>query len=130
MRTTGLEMSLRLFARIGLLCTALGLLVVAPTAISAQDSPVVPDREQLREYTIAHLAINDARDEFHGKLARVHDAEGRLRAREEVESSIETTLEEHELTRERYDEITLMISLDGALRTMFEEIVLELEEEG
>jgi len=123
-------MSLRPFARIGLLCTALGLLVVAPAAVSAQDTPVVPDREQLKEYTIAHLDINQARDDFHGQLARVHDAEGRLRAREEVEAAIETILEEHELTQERYDEITLLISLDGALRAMFEEIVLELETEG
>lgn len=123
-------MNIRPSALLGLLCVTLGLLVSSPVATAAQESPEVPTREQLREYTIAHLAINQARDEFHGKLARVHDAEGRLRAREEVESAIETVLEEHSLTRERYDEITLMISLDGALRTMFDEIVLELEGEG
>lgn len=119
-------MNIRTHARAGLLCLTLGLLA-APAAATAQDSPEVPTREQMREYTIAHVAINQARDEFHGKLARVHDAEGRLRAREEVEAAIETILEEHELSRERYDEITLMISLDGALRTMFEEIMRELE---
>lgn len=123
-------MTIRPFARLGLLFSTLGLLALSAMGVTAQESPEVPTREQLREYTIAHLAINDARDDFHGKLARVHDAEGRLRAREEVEASIESILEEHELTRERYDEITLMISLDGALRTMFEEIVVELQEEG
>lgn len=123
-------MTIRPFARLGLLLSTLGLLAAAPLALAAQEAPEVPTREQLREYTIAHLAINQARDDFHGKLARVHDAEGRLRAREEVEVAIETILEEHELSRERYDEITLMISLDGALRATFEEIVVELEEEG
>ena len=37
----------------------------------------------------------DSVDEFHGKVARVHDEEGRLRAREEVEQAIEAILEEN-----------------------------------
>ena len=35
-------------------------------------------------------------------MARVHDPEGRIRAREEVEAAIEAILEEAELTREEY----------------------------
>ena len=106
--------------------------VATPRAVSAQDAAqeIEITRESVTEFARAHLAINDARDEFHGQVARVHDAEGRARAREEVESKIDTILEEHEMTREVYDQITLMISLDGELRTMFEEIVAELEEEG
>ena len=88
------------------------------------------DRESITQYAIAHGEINDARDEFHGKVARVHDAEGRLRAREEVEAAIGTILEGHKMTREEYDEITLLISLDGEFRLIFEEIMLELEELG
>ncbi len=34
------------------------------------------------------------------------------------------------MTREEYDQITLLISLDGELRTVFEEVMIELEEEG
>ena len=49
---------------------------------------------------------------------------------EDVEATIESILEEAEMTREEYDQITLLISLDGELRTVFEEVMIELEEEG
>jgi hypothetical protein len=103
----------------------------APTA--AQDSTDArPEltRERMTQFTRAHLAVNGARDEFHGAVARVHDEEGRVRAREEVESKIESILEDQEMTREEYDEITLRISLDGELRAMFEDIVRELTDPG
>lgn len=104
-------------------------LLALPGASSAQEMPEMPDRDRMVEYTRAHRAMNDARDDFHGQVARVHDAEGRLRAREEVESAIEAILESHEMTREEYDGITLLISIDGDLRSMFEEIMVELDEE-
>jgi uncharacterized lipoprotein YajG len=116
-----------------------GLLFVLAAAAAgaapgaAQDSTDVrPEitRERMTRFTRAHLAINEARDEFHGAVARVHDEEGRLRAREEVEAKIEEILEAQEMTREEYDEITLRISLDGELRAMFEEILRELTEPG
>ena len=105
-----------------------GLVAAAP--IVAQDLEIEMDRERMTQFAQAHIAINDARDEFHGAVARVHDPEGRIRAREEVEAAIEAILEEAEMTREEYDQITLLISLDGELRTMFEEVMVELEEEG
>ena len=108
-------------------------LVAGATSAQAQDSAAATDdidREQMEHFARAHVAINDIRDEFHGEVARVHDAEGRQRAREQVEERISAVLEEHELTRERFDEITLLISLDGDLRAMFDEILVELAEEG
>ncbi|MGY8777840.1 MAG: hypothetical protein ACKVIN_06925 [Longimicrobiales bacterium] len=114
----------------------LGLLVLAlasvatPVQAQTEGEGFDLDRESLTQYAIAHGAINDARDEFHGQLARVHDPEGRLRAREEVEAAIVTILEGQEMTREEYDEVTLLISLDGDFRVMFDEIMLELEELG
>lgn len=105
-----------------------GMVTSAP--VDAQSLAQELDRERMVQFTRAHLAVNDARDEFHGAVARVHDEEGRIRAREEVEAAIAAILEEAEMTREEFDEITLMISLDGDLRTMFEEIMVELEEEG
>ena len=114
----------------------LGLLVLAlasvgtPAQAQTEGEGLDLDRESLTQYAIAHGAINDARDEFHGQLARVHDPEGRLRAREEVEAAIVTILEGQEMTREEYDEVTLLISLDGDFRVMFDEIMLELEELG
>ena len=97
---------------------------------TAQNLEIEMDREQMVDFARTHISINDARDEFHGAVARVHDPEGRIRAREEVESAIEAILEAAEMTREEYDQITLLISLDGELRTMFEEVMAELEEEG
>ncbi len=108
---------------------ALALAAIGPGAAAAQAEAMTLDRERLEVYTRAHLAMNDARDEFHGKVARVHDAEGRLRAREEVEATIDEILTEAEMTREEYDAVTLMISLDGELRATFEEIMEELAEE-
>ena len=113
----------------GLLVLALAS-VVTPVQAQTEGEGLDLDRESLTQYAIAHRAINDARDEFHGKVARVHDAEGRLRAREEVEAAIVTILEGQEMTREEYDEVTLLISLDGDFRVMFDEIMLELEELG
>ena len=107
---------------------ATSAVVATPVSISAQDLEIAMDRDRMTEFALAHVAVNDARDEFHGAVARVHDPEGRLRAREEVEEAITTILEEVGMTREDYDQITLLISLDGELRTMFEEVMTELEE--
>ncbi|HCW77549.1 MAG TPA: hypothetical protein DG084_00410, partial [Gemmatimonadetes bacterium] len=85
--------------------------VATPAPIFAQDLEIAMDRDRMTEFALAHVAVNDARDEFHGAVARVHDPEGRLRAREEVEEAITTILEEAGMTREEYDQITLLISL-------------------
>ena len=115
--------------------TGLALLVmtlaggpVGPSLVAAQEMDI--DRDRMTQFVNAHIAINDARDAFHGTVARVHDEEGRARAREEVEATIEGILEEQEMTREEYDDITLMISLDGDLRAMFDEILAELTAPG
>jgi vacuolar-type H+-ATPase subunit I/STV1 len=114
----------------GLLLLALAL-AGGTAPLAAQEEQAEPlTRERLTEFARAHLAINEVRDEFHGEVARVHDEEGRTRAREQVEEKIASILEEHELTREEFDEITLRISLDGELRAMFDEILVELAEEG
>ena len=99
-----------------------------PGAAQAQETEL--DREQVTQFARAHIAMNFARDEFHGKVGRIHDEDGRRRARVEMDSQVEGILLEHRMTRERYDEITLVISLDGEIRSMFDEILTELEEEG
>lgn len=95
---------------------------------TAQAATQALDRARVTQFARAHLGINEARDEFHGAVARVHDEEGRLRAREEVEAKIAAILEENEMTREEYDEFILLISLDGELRVMFDEVLTELAE--
>ena len=110
-----------------LLLTA--VVAATPSGASAQAGEEIT-RERMIDFTRAHLAMNDARDEFHGEVARVHDAEGRLRARQAVEARITEILSEHGLTREEFDHITLLISLDGELRAVFDELLVELAEEG
>lgn len=116
--------------------SALGLLlfgatVLSPSVIAAQDEePIVLDREAITQYARAHMALNDARDDFHGKIGRVHDEEGRSRARRELEEEIDQLLLQHEMTREYYDQVTLMISMDTEARATFEEVMVQLAEEG
>ncbi len=101
---------------------------VVPVAAQTQEAP--PDRERLTQFARAHVAINDARDEFHGKVARMHEEQGRERARQEMEVQVGEILSATAMTREEYDEIILIISLDGESRAMFDEILAELAEEG
>ena len=96
---------------------------------AVQDAPVTVDDALVLQMARVHTAIAEARDEFHGEVARVHDAEGRARAREEVDARIEEIFAEHEVTREEYDDFILRISLDGDLRTAFEEAMTRLEED-
>jgi hypothetical protein len=102
----------------------------ATAQATAETAPVSVDRERMTQYVRAHRVLNDARDEFHGKVGRLHDEQGRERARIEMEEQIAAGLEAHDLTRAEYDELTVLISLDGDTRTLFDEVMLELAEEG
>ena len=101
---------------------------VAPAAAQAQEAP--PDRERLMQFATVHIAINNERDEFHGKVARMHEEQGRERARQEMDGQVGEILSAAAMTREEYDELILIISLDGDSRSMFDEILTELAEEG
>jgi hypothetical protein len=110
-----------------ILAMAALLWMVTPYGVAAQETP---DHDALTLFARAHMAVNEARDEFHGKIGRIHDEEGRTRAREELNARLAQIFMDHELTQERYDEVTLLISLDGELRAGFEEILERLAEEG
>ena len=123
------------------LLVLLALVALGPGGIHAQDTttaagdtavrdaPAAVDDDLVLRMARVHTAIAEARDEFHGEVARVHDAEGRARAREEVDARIEEIFAEHEVTRDAYDDFILRISLDGDLRTAFEEAMAQLEED-
>jgi len=98
-----------------------------PTPGVAPDSSADIARERLTQFARAHIAINEARDDFHSEVARVHDAEGRHRAREAVDARIASILAEQEMSRQEYDDFILRISVDEALRTRFEEALAEVE---
>ena len=112
------------------LAILLALVAVATPASAHAQEEAKLTRERLTEFAKAHIEIAAARDDFHGVIARVHDEEGRARAREEVEAKITAILEAHGISREEYDDITLRISMDGDLRAMFDEIMTELEGSG
>lgn len=123
---------MRLPEHTGAMRAALVGLVVAMVALpqgsQAQEAPL--DRARLTDFARAHLLVNDARDEFHGKVGRIHDEQGRDRARLELAAQVEEILTAHAMTRVQYDELILTISIDGEARAMFEQILIELAEEG
>lgn len=100
------------------------LLSAVPAAGSAQDAPL--DREQLTRFARAHIAMGAARDEFHAKLARIHDDDGQVRARQELDTKIAQILVENALSSEQYGVITLVISQNEEVRAVFEQISREL----
>lgn len=123
---------MRLPEHTGAMRAALVGLVVAMVALpqgsQAQEAPL--DRARLTDFARAHLLVNDARDEFHGKVGRIHDEQGRDRARLELAAQVEEILTAHAMTRVQYDELILTISIDGEARAMFEQILIELAAEG
>ncbi len=113
----------------GAVLAVMALLAVAsPAPLSGQQDAPDPETERLTAFAKAHMAINGARDEFHGQVGRIHDEQGRQRARMELEEKIARTLMEHELTQEEYDQLILVISIDGDTRAAFEEILAQLVE--
>jgi hypothetical protein len=95
-----------------------------PAQVTAQDAPL--DREQLTRFARAHIAMGVARDEFHGSLARIHDDEGLIRARQELDARTAEILVENALTSDQYGVITLVISSNEEVRATFEEISRQL----
>lgn len=100
--------------------------LTAQDTLSAQEAPAAPDHDRLVQFARAHAQINDARDEFHGQIARVHDEEGRRRAREEVDARIAEILAAEQIEAAEYDDFILRISLDGDLRESFEAALAEV----
>ena len=77
-------------------------------------------------YARAHLALDAAREEFHARIARIHDDPGLARAREELDAKVAQIFIEHAISSERYGEITLLISQNEEVRAVFEEISRQL----
>lgn len=117
-----------ILARRALLVAGMAL-VGLPAASRAQEAlPPIPDAD-LRGYAEAFLEIKDAREEFQNELGRTHDENGQTRLRAEFAATVATLLEAHDLTSERYDEITTIISHDHDHRVRFDAVVARIEEE-
>ena len=108
-RTVGIALMVAAFA-----------VVSAPASVQAQDAPL------LTRFAKVHLQINVIRDEYQGRLARIHDVQGRALVRAELDAKIAEVYEAEGMTSEEYDRITLAVSLDSELREEFEALLEEL----
>jgi hypothetical protein len=116
------------FLGVALLTASFGVLS-PPAQVEAQaqtaDAPAIND-ERLTQYATLHRAINQARDEFQASKARVHDAEARERLRHEMDERLAGIYVEHGMTKEEYDGITFLVSIDNDVRSRLEEILASL----
>tara|TARA_Y100000758_G_scaffold40970_1_gene26649 strand:+ start:144 stop:410 length:267 start_codon:yes stop_codon:yes gene_type:complete len=74
----------------------------------------------------AHIAMNEARDEFHAEIGSTHEEQARERARAAFDEKVASIFSEHELAQEDYERIVLIVSLDAMVRELLEEIMAEL----
>ncbi|MEX2466840.1 MAG: DUF4168 domain-containing protein [Gemmatimonadota bacterium] len=112
------------------LLTASFAVLSPPAQVEAQaaqtaDAPEVSE-ERLTQYATLHQAISEARDEFQAEKARVHDAEARERLREEMDERLTALYEEHGMSKEDYDGITFLVSIDNDVRSRLETILASL----
>jgi hypothetical protein len=112
------------------LVTASFAVLTPPVQIEAQaaqtaDTPTL-NEERLTQYATLHRAINQARDEFQAGKARVHDAEARERLRHEMDERLAGLYEEHGMSKDEYDGITFLVSIDNEVRTRLEAILASL----
>lgn len=98
----------------------------SPAPLAAQETRAGVGEEALTRFARAHLAIGKARDAYHGQVGRIHERQARLEARRRLEATIAGILEEEGLTRQEYDDLTLLVSVDAEARATFERILAEL----
>ncbi|MDZ7778906.1 MAG: hypothetical protein U5R14_03075 [Gemmatimonadota bacterium] len=98
----------------------------AQAAQQTADAPSVSE-ERLTTYATLHRAIQEAQEEFQAEKASVHETDARERLREEMDERLAALYEEHEMTKEEYDGITFLLSVDNEARSRFEEIVASLD---
>jgi hypothetical protein len=109
---------------------ALTLVLLAGLAASARGQETPLDRERLTRYARAYVALDAARAEFHATIARIHDDIGLARARQDLDATVTQIYADHGFTSEEYGSITLLISQNEQVRSVFEGIVRELRPAG
>ncbi len=109
---------------------AVALGVAGAGALEAQQALPRPSREELTAFARVHMAMNAARDELHAEIGRTHEEQARARAREAFEARVVEIYAEHDTTKEEYDRLVLLMSVDEEIRAQVDEILAELEETG
>lgn len=104
-------------------------LFVVPRA-GAQEAPDPPDRDELVIFTKAYIDVMEVRDEMEEKMTGATSQEEAQQIQQEANQKIVAAIQEHDLTPERYTEVTSLLNEDEELRGVFHEIYLELMEGG
>jgi len=113
---------------LGTALAALALSTAAiPSALPAQEpAPAQVGEAQLRAFASSYLVVVTARDDFQRAMGHSHDEQERDRLRQTLKERLAEILVEKELTQEEYERITLLISIDGAMREQFDKLLEEL----
>lgn len=89
-------------------------------------------QQKLTAYARAYLQIGAARGEIQAQFAETGNKtdEAQARLREQLRQRISGILEQHGLTPEEYQRITLLVSVDQAQREAFDQVLATLNEGG
>jgi hypothetical protein len=89
---------------------------------------ITAQADSMTAFAKAWVAVNEIRDRAHAELAnpRNKKVEDQARLREEMRRDIGIALKMHGFTQPRFDQFTVLVSRDDALRKVFDALVAEL----
>ncbi len=106
------------------------LALMAAPQLEAQQEGDPPDREELVTFTKTYIEVMDVRAEMEAEMAQATSQEEAQQIQQEANQAITAIIHDHDLTPERYGEITTILNADEELLQEFQEIYTELMEEG
>lgn len=94
-----------------------------------QELPDAPDSEELVQFTEAMLDIGGVEQDMQQALAAVDDPEQANQIQQQANAQMESVLDEHDLSAERYSEIAMVLETDPEMNAQFQEVLEEILEE-
>ncbi len=122
---------MRMRVSLGVLVVAiLSLVGITPAAAqsTAQQADTAIGEAQIAAYAKAYAAIASERDKAHAELAlpRNKTDEIQRELRDKLKTQIEQILKANDLTQERFERITYVLSIDAERRRSFEQLLARL----
>lgn len=105
------------------------LALVAAPQLEAQQAGDPPDSEELVTFTKTYIEVMDVRAEMEAEVAQATSQEEAQQIQEQANQEMAAIIHDHDLTPERYGEITAALNADEELLQEFQEIYTELLEE-
>jgi hypothetical protein len=95
---------------------------------AAQQADTAIGETQIAAYAKAYAAIASERDKAHAEFALPRNKTDQIQRdlRERLQKQIEQILKANELTQERFERITYVLSIDGERRRIFEQSLARL----